>query len=123
MDKKDVIHTHTHTHNVYYSATKKNEILPFATTWIDLQGIMLSEISYIEKDKYCMIFFYVDSKKYNKPKNITKKKQAQTHRRNWWFPVGRSWEGQYKSGRVANHWVQGRLKDVLYITGNVTNIL
>ena len=76
MDKKDVIHTqthtHTHTHNVY-SATKKNEMLPFATTWIDLQGIMLSEISYIEKDKYCMIFLYVESKKYNKPLNITKK--------------------------------------------------
>ena len=29
----------------YYSAIKKNEILPFATTWMDLDGIMLSEIS------------------------------------------------------------------------------
>ena len=29
----------------YYSAIKKNEILPFVTTWIDLEGIMLSEIS------------------------------------------------------------------------------
>ena len=29
----------------YYSAIKKNEILPFETTWIDLEGIMLSEIS------------------------------------------------------------------------------
>ena len=29
----------------YYSATKKNEILPFLTTWMDLEGIMLSEIS------------------------------------------------------------------------------
>ena len=28
----------------YYSAIKKNEILPFATTWMELQGIMLSEI-------------------------------------------------------------------------------
>ena len=29
----------------YYSAVKKNEILPFATTWMELEGIMLSEIS------------------------------------------------------------------------------
>ena len=30
-------------------------ILPFAATWMDLEGIMLSEISQTEKDKYCMI--------------------------------------------------------------------
>ena len=29
----------------YYLAIKKNEILPFATTWMELEGIMLSEIS------------------------------------------------------------------------------
>ena len=29
----------------YYSAIKKNEILPFATTWMELEGIMLSESS------------------------------------------------------------------------------
>ena len=29
----------------YYSAIKMNEILPFATTWMELEGIMLSEIS------------------------------------------------------------------------------
>ena len=39
----------------YYSAIKKNEILPFAATWMDLEGIMLNEISQTEKDKYCMI--------------------------------------------------------------------
>ena len=39
----------------YYSAIKKNEILPFAATWMDLEGIMLSEISQREKDKYYMI--------------------------------------------------------------------
>ena len=39
-------HTNTHTHRVdYYSAIKKNEILPFATTWMELEGIMLSEIN------------------------------------------------------------------------------
>ena len=63
MDK-DVIHTHvharahthTHTHTQeYYSAIKKNGILPFATTWMELDSIMLSEINQSEKDKYHMI--------------------------------------------------------------------
>ena len=39
----------------YFSAIKKNEILLFPTVWIDLQDIMLSEISQTEKDKYYII--------------------------------------------------------------------
>ena len=39
----------------YYSAIKKDKIVPFATTWMDLEGIMLSEISQKEKDKQGMI--------------------------------------------------------------------
>ena len=39
----------------YYSAVKKMEIMPFVTTWMDLEGIMLSEICQTEKDKYHMI--------------------------------------------------------------------
>ena len=42
MDKEDVVYIYT---MEYYSATKKNEIFPFATTWMELEGIMLSEIS------------------------------------------------------------------------------
>ena len=42
-------------HMKYYSNIKKNEILAFATTWVDLESIMLSEISQTEKDKYCML--------------------------------------------------------------------
>ena len=34
---------------------KKNEIIPFAETWMDLETIILSEISQTEKDKYHMI--------------------------------------------------------------------
>ena len=39
----------------YYSTIKKNEILPFATTWMELESIMPSKISQLEKDKYNMI--------------------------------------------------------------------
>ena len=38
----------------YYSGIQKKEILPFVTTWMGLEGIMLSEISQTEKDKCCM---------------------------------------------------------------------
>ena len=39
----------------YYLAIKRKQILSFAATWMDLGGIMLSEISQVEKDKYQMI--------------------------------------------------------------------
>ena len=39
----------------YYSAIKKNEIMPFAATRMQLEILILSEISQTEKDKYHMI--------------------------------------------------------------------
>ena len=39
----------------YYLAIKKNEIVPFPATWIELETLILSEISQKEKDKYYMI--------------------------------------------------------------------
>ena len=51
MDKEDVyIYTME-----YYSAIKKNEIMPFAATWMKLETHILSEVSGKEKDKYHMI--------------------------------------------------------------------
>ena len=41
----------------YYSAIKRDEILPFATTWMDLEIIMLSEINQTEKVENHMISF------------------------------------------------------------------
>ena len=36
----------------YYTAERKEEFLPFATAWMELESIMLSEISQLVKDKY-----------------------------------------------------------------------
>ena len=54
-----IIHTHTQAHAQTHTYTNngillsyKNEILPFSTTWIDLEGVMLSELCQTEKDIY-----------------------------------------------------------------------
>ena len=39
----------------YYSAIKKNDIKPFAATWMELENLILSEMSQKDKDKYHMI--------------------------------------------------------------------
>ena len=39
----------------YYSAIKKDEIMPFAATWMEIEIITLSEVSQTEKDKHHMI--------------------------------------------------------------------
>ena len=39
----------------YYSALNKKEALTFLTTWVNLEVIMLSQISKPQKDRYCMI--------------------------------------------------------------------
>ena len=58
----------------YYAAERKKELPPFATAWMDLESIMLSEISQAVKDKYHMI----------SPINLTNKiePQATKHRTN-----------------------------------------
>ena len=52
MDKEDVVHIYT---MEYYSAIKKNKIMPFAATLMQLEIMILSEVSQKEKDKYHMI--------------------------------------------------------------------
>ena len=44
-----------HIYNEYYAAIKKNKIMPFVATWMQLEIIILSEVSQKEKDKYHVI--------------------------------------------------------------------
>ena len=39
----------------YYSAIKKNKIMPFSATWMELETLIPSEVSQKEKDKYHLI--------------------------------------------------------------------
>ena len=50
MDKEDGTYTME-----YYSTIKQNGMMPFAATWMDLEIIILNEVSQKEQDKYCMI--------------------------------------------------------------------
>ena len=59
----------------YYSAQKKNEIMPFAATWIDLEVIMLSEVSQKE-----MQIPYDITDMWNLKHDTNQLKQKQTHR-------------------------------------------
>ena len=65
----------------YYSAIKKNEILPFAATSMDPENIMLSEISQTEEDKYCMILLICRILKIIQMNVYVKQKQTYRHRK------------------------------------------
>ena len=61
----------------YYVAGKKKELLPFATARIDLESVMVRELSQSETDKYYVIS-YVESNEQNK---LTKWKQTHSSHR------------------------------------------
>ena len=52
MNKEDVVHIHM---TEYYSAMKKNAVLLFLTTWMDLEHVIVNEVSQKEKCKYYMV--------------------------------------------------------------------
>ena len=52
VDKKNLWYVYT---IEYYAAERKKELLPFATAWMELESIMLTEVGQVVRDKYHMI--------------------------------------------------------------------
>ena len=76
----------------YYSAIKKNEIMPFAATWMELETLILSEISQKEKDKYHMIS-HIWNLIYGTNEPFHRKEKHGLGRIHLWLPRGREWDG------------------------------
>jgi len=75
MDKDDIVHIHNG-----ILATKKNEMMPFAATWMDLKITARSEVSQKEKDKYQMISFICGILNMTQRALFTKQKYTYRHR-------------------------------------------
>ena len=89
---KYILHTHTHTHTEeYYSAFRKKEILPFATTWLDLKGINLSELSWTEKEKYCTASITCGTLKKKKKVEFQKQSRKVVSNGKGLEKIGRNW--------------------------------
>ena len=96
MDKEDVVHIYYTME--YYSAMKKNEIVPFAATWIQLEIIVLSEVSRKEKDKYHMISLICEIENMTQMNLSMKQKWIHRHREQTcvcqgWGRAGEEWIG------------------------------
>ena len=86
MDKEDVVHIY----NGLLLSHKKNEIMPFAATWMDLEIIILSEVRQ-RKTNIIWYHLYVESKKMIQMNLFTKQKQTHRHRKQiYGYQMGKS---------------------------------
>ena len=106
MDKEDVVHTY----NGILLSHKKEQSNAFAATWMQLEIIILSEVSQKKKDTYHVISFICGTQNMTQMNLFTKQKQTHGHREN---PCGCQWGGGWGrwSGRLA-------LVDVSYYIWN-----
>ena len=70
--EKDVVHIYYIYIIEYYSVIKKNKVMPFAATWMNLEIIILNEVHQTEKDKYHMILLTRGLLKKNIQMNVSK---------------------------------------------------
>ena len=93
MDKEDV---YMYTME-YYLAMKRNKIVPFAPLWMDIEIIMLSEISHMEKINTIWCHLYVESNK-NDSGNISKQKENHRFQNQEFSSTGETIGGTDKLG-------------------------
>ena len=119
MDKEDVVHIQN---GLLLLSHEKNEILPFPATWMDLESIVLSEISQ-RKANTTWFHLHVESKQQSKWINKPKAEiDAKIQKTNWWLQ-GWGWAKWVKeSGRYrlpimewVSHW------NKRHSTGNIVN--
>ena len=128
QDKEDVVytythtHTHTHTHTQEYdSPVKNNEVMPFAVTCMNLEIIILSEVSQ-SKTNIIWHQLYVESKIWHKWTYLWNRNRPTDKRTDLWLPRGDGWgwEG-LEFGISRCKWLYIGLinnKILLYSTGN-----
>ena len=89
MDKENVVYIY---HRILLSH-KKDEIMPFTTTWMDLEIIILSEVSQTEEDKYHMISLICGILKKKDTNELIYRTEtdSQTSKTNLWLPEGKGW--------------------------------
>ena len=73
---------------------KKNDIMPFAATWMQLEILILSQVSQKEKRQIPYDITYIWNLKYGTNETIYKtESDSQTQRTDLWLPRGREWDG------------------------------
>ena len=78
----------------YYAAERKKELLPFVTAWMEVETIMLSEVSQAVRDKYHMIspltgtYAIEEKSKQNITIDIEVKNNLTIARREWGWDIG-----------------------------------
>ena len=109
----------------YYSAIRKNEILPFAITWMDLEGIMLNEVSQT-RTIMVWVHLYVKPKKQNKWTNKKQNRNKTIDTRNKLVVPGGVGEGMGEIGEgIKRHRLpvirQMSHRAVMHSIGNLVN--
>ena len=85
MDKQDVVYIYTHIHNGILLSHKKNETMPSAPTWMDIEMIILSEVNQKGKGKYYITYVWALKEK-DTNELISKTEDTHRHRKeNWLF--------------------------------------